>query len=131
MIIAEKVTLETITMTEQVSFKATKIFVDRAHFPYGFARSGDFTKKQTALIEAHGQAYKALDSGEREAVTDEEREFVRFCRHEKAAETDHEKVWQLYRRHLGKRQFYISMGRDDRANSTAIEDSEPLETEDA
>ena len=115
-------------MTIQTSFKAEKTFSDRGHFPYPFARSGELSKKQATLLEQHGRAYKDLESGEREPITPEEVEFLRFCHNEKAAETEHEKIWQMYQRHLVKRNFYISMGREDRSNSSGPAD-EPIEVE--
>ncbi len=115
-------------MTTQQPFKAEKTFSDRAHFPYGFARSGEFSKKQATLLELYGRAYKDIQDGERTPVTPEEAEFLRFCNNEKEAETEHEKAWQLYQRHLVKKHFYISMGREDRPNSSGAAD-EPIEVE--
>lgn len=78
------------------SFQATRRFTDDEHFPYGFARSGDFTIWQANLLEAHGHAYRALESGERQPKGQLEVDFVAFCHGEKPAESDHEKVWKRY-----------------------------------
>ena len=50
-------------MNTIASFYSQKTFSDRLHFPYGFARSGQLSKKQADLIERHGEAYKNLASG--------------------------------------------------------------------
>ena len=44
------------------------------------------------MLEQYGQAFKALDLGEREPATKEEKDFVAFCRGERAAETFFEKL---------------------------------------
>jgi uncharacterized protein YifE (UPF0438 family) len=80
------------------------------HFPYGFARSGQFSKKQAALIELHGEAYKNLNSGQQYPNTPEEHEFVRFCNQLKEAETEHEKVWIFYLKYTGRKVKYVSIG---------------------
>jgi uncharacterized protein YifE (UPF0438 family) len=98
-------------MNMPTSFIASKAFFDTKTFPYGFARSGEFTKRQATYLESFGHAYKQLDMGEREPESQEERDFVDFCRGLKPAETEHEKVWAIYRRNIGKKISYISMER--------------------
>ena len=83
-------------MNTIASFYSQKTFSDRLHFPYGFARSGQLSKKQADLIERHGEAYKNLASGHQQPATAEEQEFVRCCNQLKEAETEHEKVWLFY-----------------------------------
>lgn len=85
-------------MDKNTSFQATRRFMDDHHFPYGFARSGDFTIWQANLLEAHGHAYLELEQGLRQPSDQTERDFVLFCRGDKVAESDHEKVWNRYRR---------------------------------
>lgn len=97
-------------MNSSASFYSPKVFSDRLHFPYGFARSGQLSKKQADLIERHGEAYKNLASGQQEPVTAEEQDFVRCCNQLKAAETEHEKVWAFYLKYTGRKLSYVSMG---------------------
>ena len=99
-----------VIMAEQMSFIADKIFHDRINFPYGFARSGDFSNRQVALLEKHGQAYKALQDGAVEPKNAEEQAFVNCCQNQKPAETDHEKVWQKYRQAVVQRSSHFSPG---------------------
>ena len=92
-----------------LSFKADKKFRDPQNFPYGFSRSGEFTREQAALLEAHGQAYKELDSAEREPVNKQEKEFVAFCRGDKPAESLHERTWERYLKKIERSQVIYSL----------------------
>lgn len=38
-----------------------------------FARHGDYTIKESQVLEQYGQAFKALDLGERQPVSQEEK----------------------------------------------------------
>lgn len=69
------------------SFSVTRRFFDDKNYPRGFSRHGDYTIKESQVLEQYGQAFKALESGEREPVTKEEKNFVAFCRGERPAET--------------------------------------------
>ena len=35
-------------------------FADKKHYPYGFARSGDFSISESKLLQAHGSLFAAL-----------------------------------------------------------------------
>lgn len=74
-------------------FESKKAFYATQHYPYGLAKSGEYTYEQVTLLERHGWAYQTLCSGEREPVGEEEEAFVLACRGEKQAITQHEKVW--------------------------------------
>ncbi|MFD0966204.1 DUF413 domain-containing protein [Seminibacterium arietis] len=81
-------------MTE--SFSVTRRFFDDKNYPRGFARHGDYTIKESQVLEQYGQAFKALDLGERQPVSQEEKNFIEFCRGQRPAETFFEKTWQKY-----------------------------------
>lgn len=109
------------------AFESGRKFIDKKNFPYGFARSGEFTLQQAQLLERHGYAYSELASGQRAPVDPVEEAFVRFCHAEKEATNEHEKVWQRYMSKTSVRPFYsIAVGLSAR-NS---EDSEPLDLDD-
>ncbi|QLB13777.1 hypothetical protein EV697_10694 [Bisgaardia hudsonensis] len=78
------------------SFSVTRRFFDDKNYPRGFSRHGDYTIKEAQTLEQYGQAFKALDLGQREPVTEEEVSFVAFCRGERSAETFFEKTWAKY-----------------------------------
>ena len=92
------------------SFSVTRRFFDDKNYPRGFSRHGDYTIKESQVLEQYGQAFKALDLGERKPVTKEEKAFVAFCRGERAAETFFEKTWHKYRTHISasKRLYTLS-----------------------
>ncbi|AAK03886.1 TPA: DUF413 domain-containing protein [Pasteurella multocida] len=92
------------------SFSVTRRFFDDKNYPRGFSRHGDYTIKESQVLEQYGQAFKALESGEREPVTKEEKNFVAFCRGERPAETFFEKTWSKYRARISttKRVYTLS-----------------------
>ncbi len=83
-------------MAKDHSFYSDRNFYADEHFPYGLNRSGEFTFAQSELLIQHGCAYEAIANGSREPVSDEEARFLAVCRGEFPAESEHEKVWQLY-----------------------------------
>lgn len=96
-------------MTE--SFSVERRFFDDKNYPRGFSRHGDYTIKESQALEQYGQAFKALDSGERKPVTAEEKAFVAFCKGERPAETFLEKTWDKYRSHISTtRRVYTLSG---------------------
>ena len=92
------------------SFSVTRRFFDDKNYPRGFSRHGDYTIRESQTLERYGQAFKALDLGEREPVTEEEKAFVAFCRGERPAETFFEKTWNKYRSRISttKRVYTLS-----------------------
>ena len=83
-------------MADSGSFSTDRQFNPRQYFPYGIARSGEFTCEQAELLVNHGHAYQALADGSRAPVTPEEARFVAVCRHERAPESAHERAWSLF-----------------------------------
>ena len=92
------------------SFSVTRRFFDDKNYPRGFSRHGDYKIKESQVLEQYGQAFKALDSGERKPTTKEEKEFVAFCRGERVPETFFEKTWNKYRTRINttKRVYTLS-----------------------
>ncbi|MGC7559972.1 DUF413 domain-containing protein [Pasteurella sp. PK-2025] len=92
------------------SFSVTRRFFDDKNYPRGFSRHGDYTIKESQVLEQYGQAFKALESGERAPVTQEEQDFVACCRGERQPETFLEKTWLKYRSRISttKRVYTLS-----------------------
>lgn len=92
------------------SFKVERRFFDDKNYPRGFSRHGDYTIRESQTLEQYGQAFKALDAGERQPVTEEEELFVAFCRGERPAATFFEKTWDKYRSRISttKRVYTLS-----------------------
>ncbi|RKS84545.1 hypothetical protein DES39_2104 [Orbus hercynius] len=81
-------------MTE--SFISKQRFFDNKNYPRGFSRHGDFTIKESQLLEKYGVAFKELDSEIRKPLTVDEKAFVAVCRGKKEASNEYEKVWLKY-----------------------------------
>ena len=62
-------------MIMAASFSVTCRFW-RQNYPRGFSRHGDYTIKESQVLEQYGQAFKALDSGERKPATKEEKNLL-------------------------------------------------------
>ncbi len=90
-------------MQEKDSFYSNSKFYSDKHFPYGIARSGEFTCEQADLLERHGKAYEALHMGIQEPENEEEARFVAVCRGEAEPMSDHENVWMRYCQKIKKR----------------------------
>ncbi len=92
------------------SFSVERRFFDDKNYPRGFARHGDYTIRESQALEQYGQAFKALELGERKPKTDEEKAFVAFCKGERQPETFFEKTWNKYRTHIStaKRVYTLS-----------------------
>lgn len=112
------------------SFQAERKFWDDEHFPYGFSRSGDFTLEQAALLEQCGHAYRALANGEREPSSQEEKDFVAFCRGVKEASSGHEKAWKRYQEkvNFGTHRYLLASTPKSVSDSAIdLDDSDSLE----
>ncbi|QIW15460.1 hypothetical protein A4G20_03535 [Pasteurellaceae bacterium RH1A] len=79
------------------SFSVTRRFFDDKNYPRGFSRHGDYTIRESQLLEQFGQACLALELGERKPATKEEKQFVAVVKGEAEAQSLLEKVWIKYR----------------------------------
>ena len=105
-------------MYKTESFVTCKMFYADEHFPYGISRSGEFNREQANLLEHYGEAYQALHSGQRSPINEEERDFVAGCKGEKEARTEHELAWTRFCDKTKKRRtcipaFYEKIEIDD------------------
>ena len=94
----------------QKDFASSKVFYDNKNFARGFARSGFFSKKEADLIERNGFAYQELCNGNREPSTPTEEQFLKVMQGELPAETEHEKVWLKYLKHIGTKRVAYTTG---------------------
>lgn len=84
-----------------------KVFTDRAKFPYGFRKSGDFSIAEADLLSKYGHSLLGLESGELTPETDDEVHFVEFTQGKAEAANGLEKTWNKYiRLARGKKHFY-------------------------
>ncbi|QIQ21081.1 DUF413 domain-containing protein [Zophobihabitans entericus] len=93
------------------SFSTTHRFFDNKNYPRGFSRHGDFTIKESQILEKFGYAFNELESEKRKPVTDEEKSFVQVCKGKKEPSTDNEKVWLKYLKCINKpKRFHTLSG---------------------
>ena len=106
------------------SFSVTRRFFDDKNYPRGFARHGDYTIRESELLEQFGQACLALETEERKPATTEEKQFLAVMKGEKAAETSLEKAWQKYRTLTSKTKRIYTLSGDVSADMGPADDSE-------
>lgn len=93
------------------SFISQQRFFDNKNFPRGFSRHGDFTIKESNLLEKFGIAFKDLDNDVRKPVTAEEKSFVAVCKGKKEPTNEYEKVWLKYLNSINKpKRFHTLSG---------------------
>lgn len=106
------------------SFSSSRRFFDDKNYPRGFSRHGDYTIRESQLLEQFGQACLALESGERKASTAEEKQFVSVVKGKKEAETQLEKVWLKYRTLTSKSKRIYTLSGDVSSDLSVSDDSE-------
>ncbi|MCK3654520.1 hypothetical protein A4G19_01660 [Pasteurellaceae bacterium Macca] len=105
------------------SFSVTRRFFDDKNYPRGFSRHGDYTIRESQLLEQFGQACLALELGERKPTTAEEKQFAAVMKGERPAESSLEKAWIKYRTLTNKsKRIYTLSG--DVSGDTTSDDSE-------
>ncbi|APE04762.1 MULTISPECIES: DUF413 domain-containing protein [Alteromonas] len=81
---------------------ASKLFVDKKNYPYGFARSGDFSISESKLLQSHGSLFAALVDGEITPENDEEQAYLESALGHREPSTPQEKVWLKYQRRINR-----------------------------
>lgn len=108
------------------SFVSQQRFFDNRNFPRGFSRHGDFTIKESQLLEKFGVAFKELDEEIRKPITADEKSFVSVCKGKKEPASEYEKVWIKYLNsiHKPKRFHTLSGGKPQVDPSDDFNDSD-------
>lgn len=106
------------------SFSVTRRFFDDKNYPRGFARHGDYTIRESQLLEQYGQACAELESEERKAKSAEEKQFVAVMKGERQAETSLEKAWVKYRTLTSKTKRIYTLSGDVSGDLGPVDDSE-------
>jgi uncharacterized protein YifE (UPF0438 family) len=94
----EEVKMSVITK-EQV---ARKPFIDKKNYPYGFARSGDFSINESKLLQAHGSLFAALVDGKITPENDEEQAYLESALGHRDPATPQEKAWLKYQARINR-----------------------------
>lgn len=79
-------------------------FVDKSYFPDGFTNCSFFSQQQSSQLAEYGETLVGLECGIKFPQNTEERNFVAFCRGNKSATTELERLWENYRGQIRKMQ---------------------------
>lgn len=105
-----------------------KPFNDFRNYPYGFARSGDFSIRESDALLHYGCLISALLAGELQPTTDEDRSLLAVAKGESAATTPVEKAWVKYQARINRPKVGSMYGRskvyDDTDYSATTEDDD-------
>lgn len=118
----------------------SRIFNDPKHYPYGFARSGDFSISESQALSHFGALFHALASGNLAPSTDLDQDFLNVIAGEQPAQSVAEKAWMKYQTRIHRqRQGSIygfnkpSLGDkidDDDSSDSDIDEDSSLDIED-
>ena len=99
-------------------------FIDNRHYPRGFRKSGDFSIAEADILLTYGLTLQALSSGQQEAVTAEERQFVAAINGERPLETKIEKTWAKYQKLTSTRRTFHTLNSRCRVERPEQDESE-------
>ena len=102
-----------------MSFESEKPFNDFTHFARGIRRSGDFTIKESNLLEEFGTAMMELYKGTRKPKTEEEKVFVEQITSDEVITDKNAKIFKKYLQVIQPRHLHrlCSNGTDEELNS--------------
>lgn len=111
-----------------------KPFNDFRNYPYGFARSGDFSIRESDALLHFGCLITALLNGEVQPETDEDKALLAVARGEQGAVTPVEKAWVKYQARINRPKVGSMYGRtkvyDDDTDYSATTEDDDLVVED-
>lgn len=73
-----------------------RMFHDPKNFPYGFARSGEFSINEAKALQQYGSLIEALVSGSLKASNDEDKSLLAAATGKQEPATVAEKAWSKY-----------------------------------
>jgi uncharacterized protein YifE (UPF0438 family) len=77
-------------------------FSDSKHYPYGFARSGDFSITESKLLQSYGSLFAALVDGKISPENEEEQTYLESALGHRAPSTPQEKTWLKYQARINR-----------------------------
>ena len=107
---------------EQVTRKP---FADKKNYPYGFARSGDFSINESKLLQAHGNLFAALVDGKITPENDEEQAYLESALGHREPATPQEKAWLKYQARINRPKTASIYG-SKRPTAEEIDDDEDI-----
>ena len=116
-------------MAEEEFRPGKKHFYDNKKFPRGFAKSGDFTIPEEAMLIQFGETMQNLELGILEPTNEAEKQFIVELSSEGGATSKLAKVWLKYvKLSRGRKRFHTLHGhnKSDASDDYNDEDDEPL-----
>ena len=77
-------------------------FVDNQNYPYGFARSGDFSISESKALSQYGNFIVALMEGELACENEEDMSLLAVANGEQEAVTVAERAWAKYQKRVNR-----------------------------
>ncbi|RDV26664.1 DUF413 domain-containing protein [Alteromonas aestuariivivens] len=77
-------------------------FVDRKHYPYGFARSGDFSISESKALTQYGSLIAALVDGELGPDNDVDQGYLESALGHRTPQSVEEKAWLKYQSRINR-----------------------------
>lgn len=98
-----------------MSFESDRPFNDFQHFARGIRRSGEFSIRESEILEACGTAMMALHEGRRQPQDEAESEFLRQLHGQEVITDNYAKIFDKYLRVIQPRRMHrlCSAGADD------------------
>lgn len=98
-------------MTSTSIRQGTTKFYDNIKFPHGFAKSGDFTLAEEEILTFYGSTLLGLETGEIEAINEEESRLVKVSHMKIEPDSKIEKTWFKYiKLARGRKKFHTLNG---------------------
>ncbi len=113
-------------MSKEIRSSFNKSFQDFKHYPYGFSRSGDFSIKETQLLESNGVWLAALADGRITPESEEETRLLQVIGGVLPPDSALEKVWMKYQKRIN-RPHVGALSSKNVVNSDDNEDDEPVD----
>ncbi|CAB9492485.1 MaoP family protein [Alteromonas sp. HB246098] len=102
-----------------------KPFADKKNYPYGFARSGDFSINESKLLQSHGSLFAALVDGKITPENDEEQAYLESALGHREPATPQEKAWLKYQARINRPKTASIYG-SKRPSSEEVDDDEDI-----
>ena len=79
-----------------------RVFSDPKNYPYGFARSGDFSINESRALSQFGALIAALVDGHIEPESDEDFGYLAAAHGDKQPDTIAERAWLKYQKRINR-----------------------------
>jgi uncharacterized protein YifE (UPF0438 family) len=108
-----------------MSFESEKPFNDFQHFARGIRRSGDFTIRESEILEKCGSAMMDLYNGVREPADEAEKVFVEQIKSDEVITDQKTKIFKKYLTVIKPRHLHrlCSVGNDEELSSQGYSSS--------